>query len=73
MAGKPAQWNMAFSGEAPDTPEAQAAFKQWFEEIVRAGRKFDINSANHQNDNASWYSYLSGTVDATNYHETNVS
>lgn len=67
-----AQFSMSFSGEAPNTPGAQEAFKKLFEEICRQTATWG-HSDNHLNDNGQWYSYdESGNATATNYHERDI-
>jgi hypothetical protein len=65
-----AQWNMSFSGEAPNTPEGKKAFEAAFKKICELVDEFSIENENHLNDNGSFYEYgEDGSATAYNVHE----
>src|SRR5688572_25271470 len=72
IMAKNAQWDMAFSGEAPDTDDAKEQFEQLFKEFCEKLNGLSEDSENHKNDNASWYSFESGSAEQTFYHERDI-
>lgn len=65
-----AQWNMSFSGEAPNTEEGQEAFEKAFNDICALVDKFSIENENHLNDNGQFYLYdEAGNATSYNVHE----
>lgn len=65
-----AQWDMSFSGEAPNTPEAKEAFEKAFKAICDLVDKFSIENENHLNDNGNFYLYdEAGNASASHVHE----